>query len=203
MLALDMEGVITPEIWEAVAARTGVDDLLVTTRDEPDYEKLMKLRIDALDRHHIGMSLVLDVIDQMELLPGARAFLDEVRPHYGVMVVSDTFEEFARPLQERMGWPHLLCHRIETRGDRIVGFHLRIDDPKRRVVEAYKALNYHVTAVGDSYNDVNMIAAADAGFLFKAPERVIDDFPHLRVANSYDELLALLDGAARPGTHAA
>ncbi len=189
ILALDMEGVLTPEIWVAVAERTGVDDLLKTTRDEPDYEKLMQWRIDAVNRNDITASFVTGIVSQMELLPGAADFLKTVRSRYGVVVLSDTFEEFAGPLLDLMGRPHTLCHRINIENDRFVSFKPRIPNAKCRAVDAYKELNYHVTAVGDSFNDLPMLKAADAGFLFRPPQRVIDEMPAMRSTADYDELL--------------
>ncbi|HCB34689.1 MAG TPA: bifunctional phosphoserine phosphatase/homoserine phosphotransferase ThrH [Acidimicrobiaceae bacterium] len=189
-----MEGVLTPEIWVAVAGRTGIDDLLRTTREEPDYEKLMRWRIDTMDRHGLGLSDVLDVVSRMDLLPGAAEFLAEVRSRYSVVVLSDTFEEFAGHLRDLMGRPHVLCHRITVDDGRLVSFTPRVPDAKCRAVDAYQSLGYHVTAVGDSFNDLAMLTAADAGFLFRPPQRVVEERPSLRSTADYDELLAWIDG---------
>lgn len=195
ILALDMEGVLTPEIWVAVAERTGVEELLRTTRDEPDYEKLMRWRINAVNHHDIKASYVIDIVSQMDLLPGAADFLAAVRSRYGVIVLSDTFEELAGPLLDQMGRPHTLCHHIEVEDDRFVSFTPRVQDAKYRAVDAYKNLNYHVTAVGDSYNDLAMLKHADAGFFFRPPQQVIDELPTMRSTADYDELLEWIDGA--------
>ncbi len=193
VLALDMEGVLTPEIWVAVAERTGIDDLLRTTREEPDYQKLMKWRIDAVNRNDISASFVTNIVSQMELLPGASNFLATVRQRYNVVVLSDTFEEIAWPLLDLMGRPHTLCHRINIEDDRLVSFKPRVLNAKCRAVDAYKELNYHVTAVGDSYNDLPMLKAADAGFLFRPPQRVVDEMPGTRSTADYDELLEWIE----------
>ena len=194
IVALDLEGVLVPEIWVAVAERTGIDALRRTTRDEPDYDVLMRYRLDLLDEHGLTESLVQDVIGGLEPLPGAAAFLDELRCRTQVVILSDTFEQFATPLMRQLGWPTILCHRLVVEGDRIVDYRLRTADPKRKAVEAFRSLDYRVVAAGDSYNDTTMLLAADAGFLFHAPDNVKAEFPQLPALDDYDALLtAILD----------
>ena len=192
VVTLDLEGVLVPEIWIAVADRTGIDALRLTTRDEPDYDVLMRHRLDVLDQHDLTMSLVQDVIAGLEPLPGARSFLDELRRRTQVIILSDTFEQFAAPLMVQLGMPTVFCHRLVVEGDRIVGYRLRQPDQKQCSVRALQSLEYKVIAAGDSYNDTTMLAAADAGFLFRAPENVIAEFPRFRAMTGYDELLDAL-----------
>lgn len=196
IVTLDLEGVLVPEIWIAVAERTGIEALRRTTRDEPDYDKLMRGRIELLDRHGLTMSLIADVIAGLQPLPGAKAFLDELRARTQVLILSDTFEQFGRPLMAQLGWPALWCHRLVVDGDRIVDYRLRMADQKRHAVAALHTLNYRVVAAGDSYNDCAMLAEADAGFLFHAPDNVRAEFPHFPALDSYDDLLSALLGAA-------
>jgi phosphoserine/homoserine phosphotransferase len=195
LVVLDLEGVLVPEIWVAVAERTGIDELLRTTRDEPDYDVLMRYRLDVIERHGLTMPLIAEVIDCLGPLPGARDFLDELRLRTQVVLLSDTFEQFAAPLMRHLGMPTILCHSLEVDGDRIVGYRLRQPDQKRRAVEAFHDLNYRVVAVGDSYNDAAMLLAADAGFLFRPPEPVVAELPNLRVHAGYRELLEAITGA--------
>ncbi len=196
VVTLDMEGVLTPEIWIAVAEDTGVSELRVTTREEPDYQKLMDRRIDVLAEHGISLTRIQKVIATLPLLPDAREFLDELRSRFQVVLLSDTFEQFAGHFMELLGRPHLLCHRLDVESDRITGFAPRITDPKLCAVQAYRSLNFHVTAAGDSHNDVTMLQAADAGCLFSAPASLPPQFPGLAVADTYDELLDWITGAA-------
>ena len=189
-----MEGVLTPEIWIAVAERTGIPELRRTTREEPDYDKLMNYRIGIMDRHGITLSRIQEVIGGLEPLPGALDFLAELRRRTQVIILSDTFEQFAQPLMRRMGWPTLLCHRLVVENDRITGYRLRLPDQKRKAVEALQALNYRVIAAGDSYNDTTMLGQADHGFLFHAPENVVREFPRFPALDSYDELLKRITG---------
>jgi phosphoserine / homoserine phosphotransferase len=189
IVTLDLEGVLVPEIWIAVAERTGIDALRRTTRDEPDYDVLMKGRIEILDDHGLSMSMIADVIAELEPLPGARDFLDALRERTQVMILSDTFEQFGRPLMAHLGWPTLLCHRLVVEGDRIVDYRLRMPDQKRHAVEALRALNYRIVSAGDSYNDTAMLLAADAGFLFHAPDNVKAEFPQLPAIDDFDTLL--------------
>lgn len=192
IVTLDLEGVLVPEIWIAVADRTGIDDLRRTTRDEPDYDALMRYRLGVLAEHDLTMSLVTDVIAGLAPLPGAVEFLDELRSTTQVVILSDTFEQFAAPLMVQLKMPAIWCHRLVVEHDRIVGYRLRQHDQKRRAVEALQGLNYRVVAAGDSYNDTSMLAAADAGFLFRAPQRVRDEFPQYPALDRYDELLGHL-----------
>ena len=192
LVTLDLEGVMVPEIWIAVAERTGVDDLRRTTRDEPDYDVLMRYRLDVMERHGLTMSTVTDVIAGLVPLDGAAAFLDELRRRTQVVVLSDTFEQFAGPLMAQLGMPTILCHRLVVDDDRIVGYRLRQPDQKRRAVEAFHGLNYRVIAAGDSYNDTSMLVEADAGFLFHVPANVIAEFPQFPALDTYDELLAAI-----------
>ncbi len=186
---LDLEGVLTPEIWINVAERTGIDALRITTRDEPDYDVLMKRRIEILDGHDLGLADIQKVIAGMAPLEGAGDFLDWLRERFQVMILSDTFYEFAAPLMAQLGWPTLFCHRLEIgTGGRIIGYQLRLADQKRLAVEAMRGLNFRVIAAGDSYNDTAMLSAADAGILFCPPENVIQEFPQFPVTRSYDEL---------------
>ena len=192
MVVLDVEGVLVPEIWIAVAERTGIDELRRTTRDEPDYDVLMRYRLDILARHDLGLGAIQDVIGQLSPLPGAKAFLDELRAAGPVVLLSDTFAEFAGPLMAQLGQPTILCHNLEVVDDRIVGYRLRMADQKRHAVLAFQSLGYRVLASGDSYNDVSMLLAADAGFLFRSPPRVQDEFPQLPAFETYEELAAAL-----------
>ena len=195
IVTLDVEGVLVPEIWIAVAERTGIEGLRRTTRDEPDYDVLMRYRLDLLDEHGLTMSLIEDVIAGLEPLDGARAFLDELRERTQVILLSDTFEQFARPLMQQLGWPTVLCHRLVVAGDRIIDYQLRQPNQKQHAVEALRALNYRVIAAGDSYNDTTMLGAADHGYLFHAPANVIAEFPQFPALDTYDDLRAAI------GTH--
>src|SRR5437763_5035183 len=165
-----MEGVLTPEIWIAVAENTKIPELRRTTRDEPDYDKLMRGRLTILDENGIKLSDIQNVIGSLKPLPGAKEFLDELRASVQVIILSDTFEQFAQPLMKQLGWPTLLCHRLIVENDRIVDYQLRQSDQKRKSVVALKELNYRVIAAGDSYNDTGMLCEADQGFLIHAPE---------------------------------
>ena len=189
IVCLDVEGVLVPEIWIAVSERTGIPELRRTTRDEPDYDKLMRYRLDLLDQHGLTMSLIADVIAGMGPLEGARAFLDELRSRTQVILLSDTFEQFGRPLMQQLGWPPIFCHQLIVEDDRIVNYQLRMSDQKRHAVRAFKGLNYRVVAAGDSYNDTAMLAEADAGFLFHAPDNVKREFPQFPALDEYDDLL--------------
>lgn len=190
IVTLDLEGVLVPEIWIAVAERTGIDALRRTTRDEPDYDVLMRYRLDLLDEHGLTLSRIDEVIAGLEPLPGAVAFLAALRERTQVVILSDTFEQFARPLMRQLAWPTLMCHRLVVDGDRIVDYRLRMPDQKRHAVEAFRALNFRVVSAGDSYNDTSMLLAADAGFLFHAPDNVVAEFPQLPAIHDFDELLA-------------
>jgi phosphoserine/homoserine phosphotransferase len=188
---LDLEGVLVPEIWINVAERTGIPALRRTTRDEPDYDKLMRGRLAILDQHGLILHDIQAVIGAMAPLDGALAFLDWLRSRTQVIILSDTFGEFAAPLMRKLGWPTLFCNSLEVDGvGRVTGYRLRIADGKRRAVEALRALNFRVVAAGDSYNDTTMLAAADAGILFRPPANVIADFPQFPVTTTYGELQA-------------
>jgi phosphoserine / homoserine phosphotransferase len=189
---LDLEGVLVPEIWIAVAERTGIEALRRTTRDEPDYDLLMRGRLELLEQHGLTLSGIAEVIGGLEPLEGAREFLDALRARTQVVILSDTFEQFGAPLMRRLGMPTLLCHRLVVTGDRITGYTLRMANQKKHAVEAFQGLNYRVVAAGDSYNDAAMLAAADAGFWFHAPDRIRTEFPQFPATDSYDELLKLL-----------
>jgi phosphoserine/homoserine phosphotransferase len=195
IVTLDLEGVLVPEIWIAVAERTGIDALRRTTRDEPDYDVLMKGRIELLAEHDLTMSQIAQVIAGLAPLDGARGFLDELRARTQVIILSDTFEQFGRPLMAQLGWPTLLCHRLVVDADRIVGYELRLPDQKRHAVRALRNLNYRVVSAGDSYNDTNMLAEAHAGFLFRAPENVVREFPEFPAIDTFDELLSRITDA--------
>ncbi len=192
IVTLDMEGVLTPEIWIAVAEKTGIPELRRTTRDEPDYDKLMHYRMEILDRHGITLSHIQEVIGTLRPLPGALEFLDTLRAEVQLIILSDTFEQFAQPLLKQLGWPTLFCHRLVVENDRIVGYKLRMPDQKRESVKALKALNYRVIAGGDSFNDTSMLCEADHGFLFHAPENVIRQFPQLPAVHDYPTFLGLI-----------
>jgi len=194
-----MEGVLTPEIWIAVAEKTGLPELRRTTRDEPDYDKLMRYRIAILDREGITLSDIQNVIGTLSLLPGAKAFLDDLRAGTQVIILSDTFEQFAMPLLRQLDWPTLLCHKLIVADDRITGYQLRVPDQKKKAVAALKSLNYKVVAAGDSFNDTAMLMEADTGFLFHAPPNVIAQFPQFPAVDTYAELSALIKGALGEG----
>jgi phosphoserine/homoserine phosphotransferase len=195
IVTLDLEGVLVPEIWIAVAESTGIPELQRTTRDEPNYDLLMKGRIEILNQHGLTMSRIEEVIAGLSPLPGAVEFLDELRTRTQVIILSDTFEQFGRPLMKLLNWPTLFCHRLIVENDRIVDFELRQADQKRHAVNAFKGLNYRVAAAGDSYNDTAMLSAADAGFLFHAPSNITAEFPQFPALNTYDELFAHLTAA--------
>ena len=189
VIALDMEGVLTPEIWIAVAEGTGIAELRRTTRDEPDYDALMRYRLDVLAAHDVSLSQIRSVIAELPLLAGAREFLDELRHRWVVVLLSDTFEQFDDHFLELMGYPHLLCHRLDVADDRILGWRRRVHDAKRLAVQAYRDLNYHVTAAGDSYNDVTMLRSAHAASLFRCTPTLAEANPDLPAMSDYDDLL--------------
>ncbi len=197
IVTLDMEGVLTPEIWIAVAEKTGIPELRRTTRDEPDYDILMQGRLAILDQHGLRLSDIQEVIATLPLLPGAKAFMDQLRSEVQVVILSDTFEQFAAPFMRQLGMPALLCHTLIVENDRITNYKLRIPDQKRKAVAAFKGLNYRVIAAGDSFNDTTMLAEADAGFLFHAPANIVAQFPQFKAVNEYDDLLGLIRQAVR------
>jgi phosphoserine/homoserine phosphotransferase len=198
IVTLDMEGVLTPEIWIAVAEKTGIKELRRTTRDEPDYDKLMRGRLAILDQHGIKLTDIQNVIGALRPLPGGKEFLDELRALVQVVILSDTFEQFAAPLLRQLAWPTLLCHRLVVENDRITGYQLRVPEQKQRAVAAFKLLNYHVIAAGDSFNDTAMLTEAHVGFLFRAPENVKRQFAQFKAVETYEELMKLVKGAIGP-----
>jgi phosphoserine/homoserine phosphotransferase len=195
---LDLEGVLVPEIWINVAERTGIAELRRTTRDEPDYDKLMRARLAILDQHQLGLREIQAVIDTLEPLPGAPEFLNALRERHQVLILSDTFYDFAKPLMRKLGFPALFAHDlvVEPSG-RISGYRLRMPDQKRQSVEHLRALAFQVIAAGDSYNDTSMLAAAHAGILFRPPANVIAEFPQFPVTRDYAELERAFQNAAR------
>jgi phosphoserine/homoserine phosphotransferase len=193
ILVADLEGVFLPEIWINVAKKTGIEELKLTTRDISDYDVLMTKRLSILHEHNLTLKDIQDVIATLDPLDGAKQMLDWIRKQAQIIILSDTFEEFAGPLMEKLGFPALLCHNLTVDAtDRITGYNLRIDNQKARAVKALQGLNYHVIAFGDSYNDTGMILAADQGFFFKPPESITKDFPDIPITRSYDELKVML-----------
>ena len=190
-----MEGVLTPEIWIAVAEKTGIPELRRTTRDEPDYDKLMLGRLAILNQHGLKLSDIQQVIGTLQPLPGSRKFLDELRSFVQVIILSDTFEQFAAPLLRQLGQPTLLCHRLVVENDRIVDYQLRIREQKQKAAAALKQLNYHVIAAGDSFNDTAMLKEAHVGLLFRAPESVKKEFPQFKAVEIYADLMKLIKAA--------
>lgn len=190
IVTLDLEGVLVPEIWIAVAEKTSIAELRLTTRDIPDYDVLMKGRLQILEKHGLKLSDIQEVIGTLTPIPGAQEFLAELRSLTQVVILSDTFEEFAQPLMRQLGWPTILCHRLEVQDGRVVNYRLRQQDQKRKCVAAFKALGYQVIAAGDSFNDTTMLAEADAGFLFHAPENIRKQFPQFPALDAYSDLLS-------------
>ena len=196
IVCLDLEGVLVPEIWIAFSERTGIPEFRRTTRDEPDYDKLMKFRLDILARHKLGLPDIQKVIAEMGPMQGARAFLDQLREDYQVVILSDTFYEFAHPLMRQLGWPTLFCHSLEADSEgMLVAYHLRMPDQKREAVKRFKELKLKVVAAGDSYNDTAMLGEAHGGILFHPPENVIREFPQYPVVLNYDDLRSEIDKA--------
>ncbi len=199
IVCLDLEGVLVPEIWIDFAEITGIKALQATTRDIADYDELMTMRLGELERHGLGLADIEAVISRMQPLDGARAFLDALRERYQVVILSDTFYEFAQPLMRQLQWPTLFCHTLKTTASgQITGYQLRMADHKRAAVQAFKALNFATVAAGDSYNDTAMLGAADQGVLFNAPDNVIAEFPQFPLAGDYTALREAIDqGFAR------
>jgi phosphoserine / homoserine phosphotransferase len=195
IVTLDMEGVLTPEIWIAVAEKTGIKELRRTTRDEPDYDKLMRGRLKILDQHGLKLTDIQQVIGTLRPLEGAKEFLDDLRSQVQVIILSDTFEQFATPFLRQLGWPTLLCHRLVIENDRIVDYKLRVPEQKQRAVAALKLLNYYVISGGDSFNDTAMLSEAHVGILFRAPENVRRQFPQFKAVEAYADLMKLIQGA--------
>jgi phosphoserine/homoserine phosphotransferase len=197
LVCLDLEGVLIPEIWIEFAQRTGIHELRRTTRDEPDYDKLMTYRLNLLKTHKLGLPDIQKVIADMGTMPGAKDFLDTLRRDFQVIILSDTFYEFAMPLMEQLGMPTLFCHKLETDATGfLVNYHLRMPNQKKEAVQRFKELRFQVIAAGDSYNDTAMLMEAHAGILFHPPQNVIDEFPQFPVAMNYAALRAEIDSAA-------
>lgn len=189
LVCLDLEGVLIPEIWIAFAEKTGIDALKATTRDIPDYDVLMRQRLRILDEHGYGLPDIQSVIETLDPLPGAEEFVKWLETRFQVVILSDTFYEFAMPLMAKLGYPTLFCHRLETNEKgQVTNYVLRQKDPKRMSVKAFHGLNYRVIAAGDSYNDTTMLAEADAGILFHAPDNVIAEFPQFPAVHTYEDL---------------
>ena len=196
IVCLDLEGVLVPEIWITFAERTGIPELRRTTRDEPNYDTLMKYRLGLLAEHGLGLPDIQKVICAMGPLPGAREFLDRLREDCEVIILSDTFYEFAHPLMRQLAWPTLFCHSLEADiNGRLVNYHLRMPEQKREAVRRFREMNFTVVAAGDSYNDTAMLGEAHAGILFCPPEKVIREFPQYPVTLNYDQLRAEIDKA--------
>ena len=193
IVTLDLEGVLVPEIWIAFAEKTGIEQLKLTTRDIPDYDELMTGRLAILNEHGLKLADIQEVIGTLAPLEGAKAFLDELRSITQVVILSDTFLEFAKPLMEQLAWPTIFCHdlKIDAEG-RVANYRLRQPDQKRKAVAAFRSLNYRVIAAGDSYNDTTMLGEADTGFLFRSPDNVKAEFPQFQSAEEYDELMGLI-----------
>ena len=188
---LDVEGVLVPEIWIAFAEASGIPELKKTTRDEPDYDKLMKWRLGVLKEHGLGLKEIQDVIRTIDPLPGAKEFLDELRSFTQVILISDTFTQFATPLMKKLGWPTIFCNSLEVaENGEITGFKMRIEQSKLTTVKALQSIGYETIASGDSYNDLGMIQASKAGFLFKSTEKIKADYPELPAFDTYEELMA-------------
>lgn len=186
---LDLEGVLVPEIWIAFAEKTGIEELKKTTRDEPDYDVLMQYRLDLLKQHGLGLNEIQEVIATLSPLEGAADFVDWLRERFQVVILSDTFYEFASPLMKQLGYPTLLCHKLETDANgNVVDYKLRQANPKRQAIVGFKSMYYRTIAAGDSYNDTTMLAEADAGILFHAPENVINEFPQFPAVQTFDDL---------------
>jgi len=193
---LDLEGVLVPEIWIAFAEASGIPELKRTTRDEPDYDKLMKWRLGVLKEHGLGLKEIQETIEKIDPMPGARAFLDELRELGQVIIISDTFTQFAKPLMKKLGWPTIFCNELEVAEDgEITGFRMRIEQSKLSTVKALQSIGFETIASGDSYNDLGMIRASKAGFLFKSTDQIKNDNPDLPAYETYEELLAAIKAA--------
>lgn len=189
LACLDLEGVLIPEIWIEFANKTGIEELKATTRDIPDYDVLMKQRLRILEENNLGLNEIQEVIATLEPLPGARDFIDWLRERFQVIILSDTFYEFSQPLMRQLGFPTLLCHRLEVdENGKVTDYTLRQKDPKRQSILALQGLYYRIIAAGDSYNDTTMLGQADAGILFKSPQNVIDEFPQFPAVHEYEDL---------------
>ena len=189
LVTLDLEGVLVPEVWIAFAEKTGIEALKKTTRDIPDYDELMTCRLEVLRENGLTLSMIQEVIATLAPLPGAVEFLDQLREKVQVIILSDTFEEFAQPLMRHLGWPTIFCHRLEVSSDHIVHYRLRQTDQKRCSVKAFQSLQYKVIAAGDSYNDISMLSSADHGILFHAPDNIRQEFPQFPAVDTYAALM--------------
>ena len=196
IVCLDMEGVVVPEIWIAFAQASGIPELTRTTRDEPDYDKLMKWRLGILKEHGLGLKEIQDTIARIDPLPGAKAFLDALREQTQVIILSDTFEEFAKPLMEKLGWPTIFCNSLEVaENGEITGFKMRCEQSKLTTVKGLQSIGYETIAAGDSFNDLGMIRASKAGFLFRSTDAIKADNPDLPAFEEYDDLLEAIQKA--------
>ena len=193
---LDLEGVLVPEIWIAFSEATGIPELKRTTRDEPDYDKLMRFRLDILKEHGLGLKEIQDVIATIDPLPGAKEFLDSLREIGQVLIISDTFAEFAQPLMKKLGWPTIFCNSLEVaENGEITGIKMRVEESKLTTVRALQSIGFDTIASGDSYNDLDMILASKAGFLFRSTEQIKKDYPQLGAFEEYDDLLEAIKKA--------
>jgi len=193
IVCLDLEGVLVPEIWVEFAQRSQIDALKLTTRDIADYDELMQHRLRVLQEHGLTLNDIQQVINEMQPMDGAKTFLDRLRQRFQVVILSDTFYEFAQPLMRQLGWPTLFCHKLQTdANDNVTAYRLRLQNPKQRAVEALRSLNFKIAAAGDSYNDISMLLHADLGILFRPPDNVRIEYPQLPVTQSYQELETLL-----------
>nr|WP_302599001.1 bifunctional phosphoserine phosphatase/homoserine phosphotransferase ThrH [uncultured Cellulosilyticum sp.] len=196
IVCLDLEGVLVPEIWIAFAEASGIPELKRTTRDEPDYDKLMKWRLGILKEHGLGLKEIQETIANIDPIPGAKEFLDELRSFTQVIIISDTFTQFASPLMKKLGWPTIFCNSLEVADNgEITGFKMRIENSKLTTVKALQSIGYETIASGDSYNDLGMIKASKAGFLFKSTEQIKADHPELPAYETYEELMAAIKKA--------
>lgn len=196
IVCLDLEGVLVPEIWVAFAKESNIPELEKTTRDEPDYDKLMKWRLDVLKEHGLGLKEIQDTIERIEPMPGAKAFLDELRSMTQVIIISDTFEQFATPLMKKLGWPTIFCNTLEVaESGEITGYRMRVHDTKLTTVKALQSIGFETIASGDSYNDLGMIQASKAGFLFRSTEEIKAEHPDITAYETYEELLTAIKKA--------
>jgi len=189
IVCLDMEGTLTPEIWEQVASNTGIESLNKTTRDIPNYSELMDYRLDIMDEHKITLADIQEAVDQLELLPGALDFLNSVRKNFQIAILSDTFHEFASPLMKKLGYPLLLCHSLTVSKDnRVLDYHLRNKEAKKQAIKGFQAMGYRCFAAGDSYNDIQMFEVAEKGFFINAPSKISNSYPEITAFDNYNDL---------------
>ena len=193
IVCLDLEGVLIPEIWIAFAEKTGVHELTRTTRDEPDYEVLMNYRLDILNKNNFTLGQIKEVIESLDPLPGAVEFIEKLRSEYELIILSDTFREFAGPLMKKLGFPCLFCHELEVSNDVIKAIKLRLPDHKRKSVQYLQKLNFEVVAAGDSYNDLGMLKTANHCMLFNPPDQLVQEYPDMPVGRNYEELMSFID----------